>query len=249
VRLIGKRALVTGSSRGIGKAIALEFASQGANITVTYVSREEAAHEVVESIKAMGCDARAIRLDVTRKYSVIQAFDAAIEWMGGLDVLVNNAGVNEPEDFCLIAEQDWDRVLDTNLKGPFLCGQKAFEILKSQGTGGSIINITSVSGQYGGPRTAHYCASKAGLIGLTHVMARFGAKMDVRVNAVSPGLIESEMAVRGMAGGKLGGIADSILLGRLGTADEAAKACTFLASDDSSYVTAQVLNVNGGIWF
>jgi 3-oxoacyl-[acyl-carrier protein] reductase len=164
-----------------------------------------------------------------------------------LDVLVNNAGINKPTDFDQINDDDWDDVLAVNLRGPFVCAQESLALLRVRG--GSIINISSVSGQYGGPRTAHYAASKAGLISLGQVIARFAAKDKVRCNTLAVGLIASDMAQQAMHSPSVARAAENILLGRLGSREEVARVVVFLASDASSYLTAQTLGVNGGLYF
>ena len=173
---------------------------------------------------------------------------AAAAHFGGFSVLVNNAGINKPTDFDQVTDEDWDQILAVNLRGPFACSQVALPYLRDAG-GGSIIHIGSVSGQYGGPRTAHYAASKAGLISLSQVIARFGAKSKIRSNVVAAGLIQSEMAAAGLASAAVQKAADSIVLGRMGTPSEVGDAVAFLASDASSYITAQTINVNGGLYF
>ena len=160
--------------------------------------------------------------------------------MGDIDILVNNAGINIPTDFDKIKDEEWEQVLDVNLKGPFIVMQEALPIMHD---GGSIVNISSVSGQYGGPRTAHYASSKAGLISLSQVVARFVADRLVRVNCIAPGLIESPMTE------SAGMSTDGILLGRFGLREEVAKAVLFLASDDASYITGQCFGINGGLYF
>ncbi|MEE8481241.1 MAG: SDR family oxidoreductase [Desulfobacterales bacterium] len=165
-----------------------------------------------------------------------------------LGFLVNNAGINKPTDFNKIMDSDWDEILAVNLKGPFICAQEAIPAMQRRGRG-VVINIGSVSGQYGGPRTAHYAASKAGLISLGQVIARFGAKHNIRCNTIAAGLIVSEMADTGLKSGAVATAAENILLKRLGTREEVAKAVVFLASDESSYITAQTINVNGGLYF
>jgi 3-oxoacyl-[acyl-carrier protein] reductase len=172
--------------------------------------------------------------------------------LGPLSILVNNAGINRPTDLDAILEADWDEILAVNLKGPFLCAQSFLALVAARPAAeqkGAIVNIGSVSGQYGGPRTAHYAASKAGLISLGQVVARFGARYNVRCNTVAAGLIASEMATAGLAGSVVAKAAENILLGRLGLAEEVAEAVLYLASDASAYVTAQTLNVNGGLYF
>jgi NAD(P)-dependent dehydrogenase (short-subunit alcohol dehydrogenase family) len=246
--LASKVAIVTGGSRGIGKAISLAMAEAGASVALTYREQEAAAQDVVEQIVTAGGKAKAFAMDVRDRAAVRHSIEAAEEAFGGVDVLVNNAGVNKPTDFDQITNVEWDDILGINLRGPFICSQEALPGLRRRG-GGSIINIGSVSGQYGGPRTAHYAASKAGLISLSQVIARFAAKDSVRCNTIAAGLIASDMAAAGMQAGAVSRAAESILLGRLGTAKEVASVAVFLASEASSYITAQTINVNGGLYF
>jgi 3-oxoacyl-[acyl-carrier protein] reductase len=170
------------------------------------------------------------------------------ETFGPVSILVNNAGINKPTDFDQVTDADWDMIVDANLKGPFVVSQVFLPLLKAAG-GGAITHIGSASGQYGGPRTAHYAASKAGLISLAQVIARFGAQYNVRSNTVSAGLIASEMAAAGMASAAVQKAAETIVLKRMGTPREVADAVVFLSSDAASYITAQTLNVNGGLYF
>lgn len=243
-----KVALVTGGSRGIGKAISLALAQHGAAVAVAYREQRQPAEAVTQQIEAAGGRAIAIPIDVRDRKSVHAGIATVEATLGGLDILVNNAGVNKPADFDQISDDDWDDILAVNLKGPFICAQEALPALRRQG-GGSIVQIGSVSGQYGGPRTAHYAASKAGLISLGQVIARFGARDKIRCNTIAAGLIASEMADAGMQSEAVKKAAASILLNRLGTAEEVAEVVVFLASDASSYITAQTVNVNGGLYF
>jgi 3-oxoacyl-[acyl-carrier protein] reductase len=245
--LAGKNAVVTGGSRGIGAAIALGLADAGADVVLTYRDKRAQAEAVVEKIEAKCRRALAIKMDVTDRASVARAAGAA-RALGPISILVNNAGINKPTDFDQVSDADWDSILDTNLKGPFIVAQTFLPLLKDAG-GGSIVHIGSVSGQYGGPRTAHYAASKAGLISLAQVIARFGAAYNVRSNIVAAGLIASEMAAGGMAAASVQKAAENIILKRMGTPDEVADAVVFLAGDAASYITAQTLNVNGGLYF
>ncbi len=248
MRLNGKKAVVTGGSRGIGKGICLALAGEGALVTLTYSSQKDAAEDVVRDIEAAGGTANAVQMEVRDRASVNKAMADAAQAMGGIDVLVNNAGINKPTDLDQISDEDWDDILAVNLKGPFICIQEALPYLRQSG-GASIVNIGSVSGQYGGPRTAHYAASKAGLISLSQVAARFGAADNIRSNTVAAGLIASDMAAAGLDSPQVRKAAEAVLLNRLGTVDEVAKAVVFLASDDSAYITAETLNVNGGLYF
>jgi 3-oxoacyl-[acyl-carrier protein] reductase len=245
--LLGKNAVVTGGSRGIGAAIAVGLAEAGADVVLTYRERHEEAQAVVDRIEALGRRALAVTMDVTSRASIEHAAGQAADF-GPVSILVNNAGINKPTDFDRISDADWDMILDANLKGPFIVSQLFLPLMKDAG-GGAITHIGSVSGQYGGPRTAHYAASKAGLISLAQVVARFGAQHNVRSNTVAAGLIASQMAAAGMANAAVQKAAETIVLKRLGTPQEVADAVVFLSSDAASYITAQTLNVNGGLYF
>jgi 3-oxoacyl-[acyl-carrier protein] reductase len=245
--LAGKNAIVTGGSRGIGRAIALGLAQAGANVALTWREKRDEAEAVAREIAKLGREALVLRMDVTDRSSV-EAAARDCRAFGPLSILINNAGINKPTDFDQLSDSDWDMILATNLKGPFVCAQVFLPLLKDAG-GGSIVHIGSVSGQYGGPRTAHYAASKAGLISLAQVIARFGAQYHVRSNVLAAGLIASDMAAAGMQAASVQKAAENILLKRFGTTQEVADAAVFLASDASSYITAQTLNVNGGLYF
>ncbi len=246
--LSGRNAFVTGGSRGIGKAIALRLADAGANVALTYRERADDAHAVAREIEGKGRLAVPLQMDVCDRASVEAAAKEARRALGPISILVNNAGINKPTDFDQVTDDDWDTILSTNLKGPFICAQVLLPLLAETGNG-AIVHIGSVSGQYGGPRTAHYAASKAGLISLAQVIARFGAKSGVRSNTIAAGLIQSEMAAASMSAASVQKAAENILLKRMGNPREVADAAVFLASDASSYITAQTLNVNGGLYF
>lgn len=243
--LAGRIAFVTGGSRGIGRAIVRALVKAGASVAFTYRERQD---EALALQRELDSRALAFQMETTDRASVTHAMRAAVERLGAFQILVNNAGVNKPTDFDQVADADWDQILAVNLKGPFICSQVALAHMKRAGSG-SIVHIGSVSGQYGGPRTAHYAASKAGLISLSQVIARFAAKWNIRSNVVAAGLIQSDMAAAGLAAPAVAKAAENIVLGRLGTADEVADAVVFLSSDASRYVTAQTLNVNGGLYF
>jgi len=245
--LKGKNAVVTGGSRGIGRAIAMGLAEAGADVVLTYKSNRAEADKVVGEIQKLGRRALALPMDVTDRKSVEAAAKDA-RGFGAISILINNAGINKPTDFDQVSDSDWDEIVGTNLKGPFVAAQVFLPLLKDA-SGGSIVNISSVSGQYGGPRTAHYAASKAGLISLAQVIARFGAQYNVRSNTIAAGLIASDMAAAGMAAASVQKAAEAIVLKRLGTPQEVADAAVFLASGASSYITAQTINVNGGLYF
>ncbi len=240
-RLEGNVAVVTGASRGIGAGIAGAFAAEGALVAVCYNEGVKGADTVVSEIVESGGRAMAVRLPVEDRAAIKEALGEVTSKLGQIDILVNNAGINIPNDFDKISDSDWDRVLGVNLTGPFRVTQVALPYLADNS---SIINISSVSGQYGGPRTTHYCVSKAGLIALTQNLAIFCAKRKIRVNAISPGLIASDMA--GAATGL--GIEEKILLKKMGEYKDVADAAVFLASGESSYITGHTLNVNGGLY-
>ncbi len=245
--LAGKNAVVTGGSRGIGRAIALGLAEAGADIVFTYRDNAEEAAVTGAQITALGRRSLSLPMDVTDRASIEKTATKAKEF-GPISILVNNAGINKPTDFDQVSDADWDTILSTNLKGPFICSQIFLPLLK-ESSGGSIVHIGSVSGQYGGPRTAHYAASKAGLISLAQVVARFGAQFGVRSNTVVAGIIASDMGQAGLAAASVQKAAENIILKRLGHAREVADAVVFLAGDASSYITAQTINVNGGLYF
>lgn len=244
--LTGKIAFVTGGSRGIGRAIVEAYVAQGAEVYFSYEKNEEAAQDVLSEL-GLPAD-RAVQCHVCDRGALKNVFAKIEADFGRLDVLVNNAGINKPTDFDQITDEDWDAILDVNLKGPFVVTQEALSLLRAS-KAASVINIGSVSGQYGGPRTAHYAASKAGLISLSQVIARFLAEDNIRSNVLAAGLVASEMAAAGLNSPQVQKAAEGVLLKRMGTPQEVADMAVYLASDRSSYVTAQTLNVNGGLYF
>ncbi len=239
----GKVVLVTGGSRGIGRACAVAFARAGATVVLSYAGNEAAA---AEAVALAGPNARSIKFDVADTAACAAAVDEVVKGAGRLDVLVNNAGVAIDGLAVRIKDGDWDRTLDTNLKGAFaLCRAAARPMMKQRS--GSIVNLTSVVGETGNVGQAAYAASKAGLIGLTKSLARELASRNIRVNAVSPGFIDTDMTA-GLNAGLRDAMTQTIPLGRLGSADEVARAVLFLAGDAASYVTGEVLKVNGGMY-
>jgi 3-oxoacyl-[acyl-carrier protein] reductase len=246
--LKNKTCLVTGGSRGIGKAIVNRLVKDNAHVIFTYVQDKVATNELINDLSEYNPNIQALQMDVSNRESVKNVISSIRETNSHIDVLVNNAGVNKPEDFDKITDNDWDNVVDVNLKGPFIVTQEALPLLKRSNSA-SVINIGSVSGQYGGPRTAHYAASKAGLISLGQVIARFGAQYNIRCNTISVGLIASEMAEAGLQSAAVQQASENILLKRFGEQSEVADVLAFLASDESSYITAQTINVNGGLYF
>ena len=242
MKLEGKIALVTGSSRGIGKSIAEAFSREGASVVVTYKKNFRMAKKIAQNIN----DSLVVKLDISSRANITHVVKQIMKKYGRLDILVNNAGINKPTDFDKITEKDWDDVLNTNLKGSFMLSQAIFPIMKKQRYG-RIINISSTSGQYGGPRTVHYAVSKAGLIALGHCFARFGAPYNVTNNNIAPGLIVTEMGDKMIKTKQGEKILENTLLNRPGTTKEVAHLTVFLASNESSYITGQTFNVNGGL--
>src|SRR3984957_7632675 len=225
--LAGKSAFVTGGSRGIGRAIAKGLARAGADVAFSYRERRDEAEKTLADIESLGRRGLGLPMDVSDRSSVEAAAKDAHAAFGSLSILVNNAGINKPTDFDQVSDADWDQILGTNLKGPFVCAQVFLPLLAKAG-GGSIVHIGSVSGQYGGPRTAHYAASKAGLISLGQVIARFAAPHNIRSNPVAAGLIQSDMAAAGMAAASVQKAAENIILKRLGSPRDVADAVVFL---------------------
>jgi 3-oxoacyl-[acyl-carrier protein] reductase len=243
-QLTGRVALVTGASRGIGRAIALRLAAAGA--TVAAAARMENARETAEAVLSAGGRAEAVSLDVSDPVSVETAVAGVMGRHGRVDILVNNAGITRDALMLRMKRDDWDAVLQTNLGGAYACVQAVLKPMVKQ-RAGRIINITSVVGQAGNAGQANYAASKAGLIGFTKALALEVASRNITVNAVAPGMIDTDMT-RAITAGAHEQWAERIPMKRLGTADEVASAVLFLASDEASYITGHVLAVNGGMY-
>lgn len=241
----GKVAVITGASRGIGRSIALALAAQGADIVAMDMD-QAATDAVVAELQAAGVRALAVVGNVTVAADVERMIDAAVEAFGRVDILVNNAGITRDGLIMRMKDEDWDAVLSVNLKGAFLCTRSAFKVMSKQRYG-RIINIASVVGQMGNAGQANYCASKAGLIGLTKSNAREMAKRNVTVNAVAPGFIATAMT-DALPEKVREELAAQIPLERLGSAEDIAHAVVFLASEASGYITGHVLSVNGGMY-
>ena len=243
--LQGKVAVITGASRGIGKAIAVELGRQGCKIVVNYAKSAEGANETVEAIKAAGGEAIGVQADVSDTKAAAALIKAATEAFGRIDILVNNAGTTRDQLIMLMPEEDWDTVITTNLKSAFNCSKAAVKIMMRQ-RNGRIINITSVSGQLGNAGQTNYSASKAGLIGFTKALAREVAARNITVNAVAPGFVPTDLT-NNLPEDLRNETMKLIPLARWGTADEIAYAVAFLASDQAAYITGQTLNVDGGM--
>ncbi len=247
-RLAGKRALVTGANSGIGRAIALRLAREGAAVAVNFYSRPEDAGEVVREIVAAGSKGVAIQADVSDEKQVDEMFARATEEFGGLDIHVNNAGMETEHSFLEMPLDKWRRVLDVNLNGAFLCAQRAARVMVASGEGGSIVNISSVHTVVPWGGFAHYCASKAALDMLTKTVALELADQKVRVNSVAPGAIATP--INENVWGNPEGLRDlltKIPVKRMGQTGEIASVVAFLCSDDASYMTGSILFVDGGM--
>jgi 3-oxoacyl-[acyl-carrier protein] reductase len=243
--LSDKVAIITGASRGIGRAIALALASQGAKV-VASARNVEALAKLTAEIKSQGGDALFVVGDVAVEDDANNLVKQAIEAYGQVDVFVNNAGITRDGLLLRMKNADWDAVLDTNLKGAFLCTRAVAKVMSKQRSG-RIINISSVVGEMGNAGQANYCASKAGLLGLTKSVARELARRNVTVNAITPGFITTEMT-EDMTEKAQETMTQQIPLGRPGSANDVANAVIFLASEQSAYITGQVLGVNGGMY-
>lgn len=242
--LTGKKALITGASRGIGKAVALKLAAEGADVIVTATSLER-AKQTADQITLLGRKAIPVKVDVGVASDIEALFQVVVEEFGSLDILVNNAGITRDGLLMRMKDEDWDSVIDVNLKGTFLCSREAIKLM-AKAKSGRIVTISSVVGEMGNAGQANYCASKAGIIGFTKAVAREYAKRNITVNAVAPGFIETDMT-----GVLTEGVREELLkqipVNRFGSPEDIANAVYFLVSDLGSYVTGQVIAVNGGM--
>jgi 3-oxoacyl-[acyl-carrier protein] reductase len=246
MRLKDKVAIVTGSSRGVGRAVAEAYGNEGAWVIVNYSSSQKAADEAVERIRSMGSRAIAVKADVARKDEVEKLIQSAIEEFGKIDILVNNAGFTRPAMMINMTEDEWDQVVDIHLKGAFLCSQAAAPYMKEQNRG-KIINVTSVAGLVGTVGQINYSTAKGGVISMTKSMARELARYNICANVISLGIVATDMTEKIRTDEKLKEIyMNRILLKRFGEPQDITPAFVFLASDESNYITGQLLCVDGG---
>lgn len=243
--LDGRVAVVTGGSRGIGKAVALELGKRGASVVVNYVRSADAAEDVVSQIKEMGSDGLAVQSDISNFEQAGNLIQAALDKYEKIDILVNNAGITRDTLIMRMSEEDWDAVSDTNLKGTFNCSKAAVKSMMRKRYG-RIINITSVSGQIGNAGQTNYSASKAGQIGFTKALAREIAARNITVNAIAAGYVDTDIW-SDVSEEAIEGFLAQIPLNRKGTPEDIAFAVAFLASEEASYITGQTLAVDGGL--
>jgi 3-oxoacyl-[acyl-carrier protein] reductase len=246
MKLAGKAAVVTGGGRGVGRAVALAYAREGADVIVNYVSNDTTAREVVAEVEQMGRKARAVKADVSVKAEAEGLIQACLDDFGKVDILVNNAGITRPSLLRKMEEADWDKVVDVHLKGAFLCGQAAANAMAEQKSG-KIINVTSVAGLVGTVGQINYAAAKGGLLSFTKSAARELARYNICVNVISLGIVATEMTEKIRTDEKLRGIyMGRILLNRFAEPEDISPAFIFLGSDDANYITGQLLCVDGG---
>jgi 3-oxoacyl-[acyl-carrier protein] reductase len=245
MRLAGKVALVTGAQQGIGKAIALAYGREGADVVVNYLDDRVAAEAVAAQIRADGRQALAVAGNVAHAADVQDMVDAGLS-LGGITILVNNAAIFPRVDFLDMQETQWDDVLNVNLKGAFLCLQAVARQMVRHGRSGAMINLASGAAFRSSARGVHYVASKAGLVGLTRAAAMELAPHQVRVNAIAPGLTDTAQPRYGMSESEIQSVATQIPLGRIATPDDIARLAVFLASDDANHITGQTIHINGG---
>lgn len=245
LELSGKAAVVTGGSRGIGRAIAVTLAGLGAKVAVNYTSNSKAAQETVEQITGSGGSAAAIAADVTDAGQAKALIETAKKRLGSVDILVNCAGITRDGLLVRMKDEDWDEVLQTNLTGVFNCTRAAASVMMKK-RWGRIVNISSIVGLYGNAGQANYCASKAGVIGFTKAVAKELGSRGITVNAIAPGFIQTDMTMK-LSEGLREEMTKRVVLGRPGTPEDVAWLAAFLSSDLASYITGQIIGVDGGI--
>ncbi|HZK34926.1 MAG TPA: 3-oxoacyl-[acyl-carrier-protein] reductase [Bacillota bacterium] len=243
--LKGKKAIITGASRGIGKACAIHLAKQGTHIAINYTRNADLAEKTANELRDLGVQAIAVKADVSKSEDVDNMFKTILDKLGGIDILVNNAGITKDNLLIRMKEEDWDRVLDINLKGAYLTSKAAAKYMMKK-RHGRIINISSVIGMVGNAGQANYAASKAGIIGFSKSIAKELAPRGILVNIIAPGFIDTDMTSQ--LNEKIReGILSQIPLGRYGKPGDVARLVAFLASDENQYITGQVINIDGGM--
>lgn len=243
-----RTALVTGGSRGIGKEIAITLAKLDYRVALTYITNRDMALDTVEQIRARGGTAIAIQLSTQHRHSICSALESIRSLWGRISILVNNAAISQEKNFSEITDDDWDIMLNVNLRGAFACSQEVLPDMIAQGWG-RIVNMTSIGGQWGGQNQVHYAVSKSGLIGLTRSLARIYSDKGITTNAVAPGLVSTEMSSRELMSAAGRKKVEAIPTKRIATLNEVTSVVAFLISEDASYITGQTINVNGGMYF
>jgi len=247
MRLAGRTALVTGAQQGIGRALALAVAREGADVAVNYLDDRAGAERVAEEIRALGRRTLVVQADVSRRAEVDAMVGQVVKALAPPDILMNNAGVFPRAEFLELEEGEWDHVLGVNLKGSFLCAQAAARAMVRAGRAGAIVNLAS-SAVRGDARGVHYSSSKAGVVGLTRAMALSLAPHRIRVNAIAPGLTDTAQPRYGNTEAQLAERTKLVPLGRMAQPEEIARVAVFLASDEAVYVTGEVIHANGGVY-
>ncbi len=240
----GCTVVITGSSRGIGKAIAIAYAKHKANVVINYNKNKSSALETYNLIKKFNKNIILVKANVTKKLEIKNLFKKTIKKFNKIDILVNNAGINKRSFFEDIKEKDWDLILNYNLKSVFLCCQEVFPLMKKNG--GNIINISSAASLYHGPKTVHYAVSKAGVNSLTKVLARYGAPHKILINAIAPGIILTDQTKSEINSSSGDVYLDMTLLKTYGEQSDVSNACLYLSSKEQKYITGQILNISGG---